>query len=84
VTTPLKPNDIVDWQIPATDGDYHKVVMVVEVQTGTVWLTDGYSRVGYVLGPSTFGELRLVDGPEADAHRDRISKLWEVHGDPKK
>jgi len=43
VTVFRQSNDIVDWHIPLPAGNFSKVMMVLEVDDDTVWLTDGYS-----------------------------------------
>lgn len=73
----LQADDILDWHIPLPAGTFSKVMMVVEVDNDTVWLTDGYSTFGYVLGQTTLGELRPVTESEAAVHRARISRVWE-------
>ena len=80
VTTLLKPLDIVDWHIPTVSGEFKQVVMVVRVEDGEIWLTDGYSEIGYVPGETTYGELWPVPEIEADAHRTRISEAWRAYG----
>jgi hypothetical protein len=77
VTTFLQANDIIDWHLALPAGDFSKVMMIVEVDDDTVWLTDGYSMFGYVLGQTTLGELRPVTESEAEVHRARISRVWE-------
>jgi hypothetical protein len=73
----LKPNDIVLWHIPTVSGRLSKVMMVVRVEDGTIWLTDGYSEVGYVLGDNTFGELGPVPEEKAEHHRSLLRVLWQ-------
>ena len=77
MTTLLRSGDIVDWHIPLPAGTFNKVMMVVEVDDDTVWLTDGYSTFGYVVGLTTLGQLRAVPEAEAESHRARISRVWE-------
>jgi len=75
VAPSLKPLDIVSW----VKGDSTQVVMVVRVEDGRVWLTDGYSEVGHILGDSLFGDLSLVSGAETGLQKNRLMTLWQAH-----
>jgi hypothetical protein len=76
----LKPDDVLVWRIPTISGMLSKIVMVVRVENRTLWVTDGYSEIGYIPGDSTFGEVERIPDDKAEHHRSLLSTLWQVHG----
>ena len=75
MTPSLKPLDIVSW----VRRDLTQVVMVVRVEDGRVWLTDGYTEMGHILGDSLFGDLSPVSDAETGIQQSRLMTLWQTH-----
>src|SRR5262249_3140360 len=79
VTPALKPLDIVSWHNPSAGRDCTKLAMVVRVEDDRVWLTDGYTESGYILGDYLFGELCPLPEAEANIQQNRLMTLWQTH-----